>query len=95
MLSGQYGQTVKPFNPEVVKKAIGDAKPITCRPADLIEPELKKIEAEITDWKEQDEDVLTYALFPQVALDFFKYRQAQRTKVDVSAADTQNQAYPV
>ncbi|MBE5967829.1 MAG: oxaloacetate decarboxylase subunit alpha [Lachnospiraceae bacterium] len=95
MLSGQYGQTAKPFNPEVVKKAIGDAKPITCRPADLIKPELKKIEAEITDWKEQDEDVLTYALFPQVALDFFKYRQAQKTKVDVAAADTQNQAYPV
>lgn len=95
MLSGQYGQTVKPFNPEVVKKAIGDTKPITVRPADLIEPELKKIEAEISEWKEQDEDVLTYALFPQVALDFFKYRQAQKTKVDVTAADTQNQAYPV
>lgn len=95
MLSGQYGQTVKPFNPEVVKKAIGDTKPITVRPADLIEPELDKIEAEITEWKEQDEDVLTYALFPQVALDFFKYRQAQKTKVDVTAADTQNQAYPV
>ncbi|NLZ82044.1 MAG: oxaloacetate decarboxylase subunit alpha, partial [Clostridiales bacterium] len=95
MLSGQYGQTVKPFNPEVVKKAIGDTKPITVRPADLIEPELQKIEAEITEWKEQDEDVLTYALFPQVALDFFKYRQAQKTKVDVTAADTQNQAYPV
>jgi len=95
MLSGQYGQTVKPFNPEVVKKAIGDTKPITVRPADLIEPELDKIEAEITEWKEQDEDVLTYALFPQVALDFFKYRQAQKTKVDVTVADTQNQAYPV
>ncbi|HHU71589.1 MAG TPA: oxaloacetate decarboxylase subunit alpha [Clostridiales bacterium] len=95
MLSGQYGQTVKPFNPEVVKKAIGDTKPITVRPADLIEPELKKIEAEISEWKEQDEDVLTYALFPQVALDFFKYRQAQKTKVDVTAADGQNQAYPV
>ena len=95
MLSGQYGQTVKPFNPEVVKKAIGNTKPITVRPADLIEPELEKIEAEITEWKEQDEDVLTYALFPQVAMDFFKYRQAQKTKVDVTAADTQNQAYPV
>ncbi|NLP35350.1 MAG: oxaloacetate decarboxylase subunit alpha [Clostridiales bacterium] len=95
MLSGQYGQTAKPFNPEVVKKAIGDAESITCRPADLIEPELKKIEAEIADWKEQDEDVLSYALFPQVAMDFFKYRQAQKTKVDVTAADTQNQAYPV
>lgn len=95
MLSGQYGQTVKPFNPEVVKKAVGDAETITCRPADLIEPELEKIEAEIAEWKEQDEDVLTYALFPQVAMDFFKYRQAQKTKIDVTAADTQNQAYPV
>lgn len=95
MLSGQYGQTVKPFNPEVVKKVVGDGEIITCRPADLIEPELKKIEAEITEWKEQDEDVLTYALFPQVAMDFFKYRQAQKTKVDVTAADTKNQAYPV
>ena len=95
ILSGQYGQTVKPFNPEVQKKAIGDAKPITCRPADLIEPELEKIEAEIAEWKEQDEDVLSYALFPQVAMDFFKYRQAQKTKVDVTAADTENKAYPV
>ena len=46
-------------------------------------------------WKEQDEDVLTYALFPQVAVDFFKYRQAQETKVDPSVADTKNGAYPV
>lgn len=95
LLSGEYGQTVKPFNPEVQKKVIGDKKPITCRPADLIEPELKKIEKEIEEWKEQDEDVLSYALFPQVAIDFFKYRQAQRTKIDVTAADKENQAYPV
>jgi oxaloacetate decarboxylase alpha subunit len=95
ILSGEYGQTVKPFNKEVQKKVIGDKKPITCRPADLIEPELKKIEAEIKEWKEQDEDVLTYALFPQVALDFFKYRQAQKTGVDVNAADKANKAYPV
>ena len=95
LLSGEYGQTVKPFNAEVQKKVIGDKKPITCRPADLIEPELKKIESEISEWKQQDEDVLTYALFPQVALDFFKYRQAQQTKVDVSAADKDNKAYPV
>ncbi|MDD3173742.1 MAG: oxaloacetate decarboxylase subunit alpha [Herbinix sp.] len=95
ILSGEYGQTVKPFNPEVQKKVIGDKKPITCRPADLIEPELHKIEAEIADWKEQDEDVLSYALFPQVALDFFKYRQAQKTGIDVTAADKANKAYPV
>jgi oxaloacetate decarboxylase alpha subunit len=95
LLSGEYGQTVKPFNAEIQKKVIGDKKPITCRPADLIKPELHKIEAEIADWKEQDEDVLSYALFPQVAMDFFKYRQAQKTGVDVSTADKANKAYPV
>ncbi len=95
LLSGQYGKTAKPFNPEVQKMVIGDEKPITCRPADLIEPELHKIEAEIADWKEQDEDVLSYALFPQVAMDFFKYRQAQKTGIDVTEADTVNNAYPV
>lgn len=95
LLSGEYGQTVKPFNKEIQKKVIGDKKPITCRPADLIEPELAKIESEITEWKEQDEDVLSYALFPQVAIDFFKYRRAQKTGVDLTAADTKNQAYPV
>ena len=95
LLSGEYGQTSRPFNPEVQKKVIGDKVPITCRPADLIEPELHKIEKEIEEWKEQDEDVLSYALFPQVAIDFFKYRQAQKTKIDVTAADKENQAYPV
>jgi oxaloacetate decarboxylase alpha subunit len=95
LLSGEYGQTVKPFDAEVQKKVIGDKVPITCRPADLIKPELHKIEAEIVEWKEQDEDVLTYALFPQVAIDFFKYRQAQKTGVDVTVADKANKAYPV
>ena len=46
-------------------------------------------------YKQQDEDVLSYALFPQVATDFFKYRQAQQEKVDLSQADTKNAAYPV
>ena len=95
VLTGQYGKTVKPFNPEVQKKCIGDAKVITCRPADLIEPELHKIESEMTQWKQQDEDVLSYALFPQVAKDFFEYRKAQQTKVDMTAADKENKAYPV
>lgn len=95
LLSGEYGRTAKPFNKEVQKKVIGDKKPITCRPADLLEPELKKIEAEIADWKEQDEDVLSYALFPQVAMEFFKYRQAQKTGIDVTEGDTANKAYPV
>ena len=95
LLSGEYGQTVKPFNPEVQKKAIGDKEPITCRPADLLEPELDKIEKEMAQWKEQDEDVLSYALFPQVATEFFKYRAAQKTKIDPTAADEASKAYPV
>jgi oxaloacetate decarboxylase alpha subunit len=95
LLSGQFGQTVKPFNPEVQKKCIGDEKPITCRPADLIKPQLDNFRKEAAQYIQQDEDVLTYALFPQVATEFFKYREAQQTKVDPAAADTKNKAYPV
>lgn len=97
VLLGKYGQTVKPFNPEVVDKVLGEDKmnAITCRYADLLEPELHKIEAEMKQWKQQDEDVLSYALFPQVATDFFKYREAQQKGVDASVADTKNGAYPV
>ena len=97
VLLGKYGQTVKPFNPEVIDKVLGDEKKnaITCRYADLLEPELDKLEAEMKQWKQQDEDVLSYALFPQVATEFFKYREAQQTKVDASIADTKNGAYPV
>lgn len=61
----------------------------------LSEPELGKIEAEMKQYKQQDEDVLSYALFPQVATDFFKYREAQQTGVDAKTADTKNGAYPV
>ena len=95
ILSGEFGQTIKPFNPEVQKKCIGDVKPITCRPADLIKPQLPGYREECKEWIQQDEDVLSYALFPQVATDFFKYRQAQQKGVDVAAADTANKAYPV
>lgn len=95
LLAGKYGQTVKPFNEEVQKKAIGDEKPITCRPADLLEPALPKYEEEIKQWKQQDEDVLTYALFPEVAKDFFEYREAQQSKIDPKKMDTENGAYPV
>ena len=98
ILEGKYGQTVKPFNQEVVDKVLTadeKASAITCRPADLIEPELGKIEEEMKQYKQQDEEVLTYALFPQVATDFFKYREAQQTGVDAKVADTKNGAYPV
>ena len=81
VLSGKYGATVKPFNEDVRKKVLGeDAEIITCRPADLIPDELDTLKEEMSQWSQQDEDVLTYALFPQVATDFFKYREAQQTK---------------
>ena len=95
VFSGHYGKTVKPFNPEVVKKCIGDEEVITCRPADLIPPQLDKLKEECAKWTQQEEDVLSYALFPQVATEFFKYREAQQTKVDETVADTKNGAYPV
>ena len=95
ILSGEFGQTIKPFDPEVQKKCIGDVKPITCRPADLIEPQLPKFKEECKQWVQQEEDVLSYALFPQVATEFFKYRQAQQTGVDVTKADAATKSYPV
>lgn len=95
ILSGKYGATVKPFNKEVQKKCIGDTEVITCRPADLIPDELDTLKGEMAQWSQQDEDVLSYALFPQVATDFFKYREAQQTGVDQTVADTENGSYPV
>lgn len=97
LLLGKYGKTEEPFNPEVVKKALGDkaSEAITCRPADLIKPQLPEMEKAVAPYKQQPEDTLTYALFPQVVTEFFKYREAQQTKVDANAADTKNGAYPV
>ena len=95
IMLGEFGQTVVPFNKEVQKKIIGDETPITCRPADLIPPQLPQFEKECAQWKQQDEDVLSYALFPKVAEEFFKYRAAQQTKVDAEKADTDSKAYPV
>lgn len=95
LVGGEYGQTVLPISDEIRKKVIGDKEPITCRPADLLENELDKLEKEIAQYKQQDEDVLTYALFPQVAIDYFKYREAQQTNIDATVADTENKTYPV
>lgn len=95
VMMGEFGQTVKPFDPVVQKKIIGNETPITCRPADLLPPQLPQFEKECAQWKQQDEDVLSYALFPKVAEEFFKYREAQQTKVDATIADTASKAYPV
>ena len=95
MLRGKYGKTVKPMNQAVIDKVIPGEEIRTERSGAYVENEMDKLEAEMKEWKQQDEDVLSYALFPQVATDFFKYRKAQQDKVDLSKADTKNGAYPV
>lgn len=82
LVKGEYGRTPAPIDPAFQKKILGDEEPITCRPADLIEPELDKIRAQAAEYIEQDEDILTYAMFPQVAEKYFKWRRAQRHLVD-------------
>ncbi len=94
LLKGNYGVTPMPMSEEVLSK-INKDEIITCRPADLLEPELDKLAEEMKEYREQDEDVLTYALFGQVALDFFKRRMALRNKIDPDAIDRKNKAYPV
>lgn len=74
VLRGEYGRLPGEVNEEVRKKAIGDEDPITCRPADLIGPELEKYREECKQWAKCEEDVLSYALFPQVAQKFFENR---------------------
>ena len=78
LLRGEYGRLPGEVNEEVRKKAIGDAEVITCRPADLLEPELEKYRAEAGDLAKCDEDVLSYALFPQVATKFLSERNAPK-----------------
>lgn len=95
LVKGMYGKTTVPIKEEIVKKIIGDDEQITCRPADLIEPELESIKKEIAQYIEQDEDVLTRAMFPKPAIDFFKYRNAKRYQIDSNLLDEENMVYPV
>jgi len=96
VLRGEYGTLPAPTNPEVVKIALGENPDIiTCRPADLLKPELEKYREECKEYIQQDEDVLSYALFPQVALNYFKYRQANNIRIDREFGDTQKGIQPV
>lgn len=95
LLRGEYGRLPAPVNEEVQKKVIGDDPVITHRPADDIPPELEKYREEIRDYYQQEEDVLSYALFPQVALKFFQYRQAKQLGVDSTMLDKDQKVMPV
>ena len=74
LLRGEYGRLPGEVNEEVRRLAIGSDEVITCRPADLIKPELPKYKEETKDFAKSEEDVLSYALFPQVAKKFFDTR---------------------
>lgn len=95
LLKGEYGRLPAPVNEEVRKKCIGADKVITHRPADDIAPELDKYRQEMAQYNEQEEDVLSYALFPQVATKFFDWRQAQKLQADPTAFDKQDGTMPV
>lgn len=92
---GEYGRTPVPIDEEFRKKIIGNEKAISCRPADLIKPELKKLEKECAEWTEQPEDVLSYALFDQVAVKFFEQRKAKKYKIDKDMVDYNDMTHPV
>lgn len=88
LLKGEYGQLPGEVNEEVRKKAIGDEEVITCRPADLLEPELEKYREESKDIAKSEEDVLSYALFPQVARKFFEQRDKAPEAKDSGSNET-------
>ncbi len=90
IVRGEYGKTPVAIDPKFVKKIIGDEKPIDYRPADALKPELEQLRSEIAQYLEQDEDVLSYALFPEVSKKFFEYRKAKKYGIDAEHADKAN-----
>ena len=95
LVSGKYGTTPMPVDPEFAKKVNGGKEIITCRPADLLKPELEDLRKECAEWIEQEEDVLSYAQFPKVALDFFKKRRDAKYGIDGKHADAEKEIHPV
>ena len=96
LVKGEYGKTPVEIDPAFRKKIIGDEKPIDCRPADLLEPEMEKMRAEFpAEYLEQEEDILTMAMFPQVAPKFFESRKNKKYGVDGKHADKASKVHPV
>ena len=95
LVKGEYGKTPVAIDPEFRKKIIGDEKPIKCRPADNLKPELETIRKECAQWIEQEEDVLTKAQFGQVATKFFEKRAKKKYGVDAAHADAESAVHPV
>ncbi len=95
IVRGEYGKTPEPIDPEFQKKICGDEPIITCRPADNIPPELDTLRKECAEWVEQEEDVLSYAQFGQVAVKFFEQRRNAKYGIDGKRADFENGVHPV
>ena len=95
ILKGEYGKLPAEPDPAIVKKIVGDEKRITYRPADDLKPEYDQFKAEISEYIEQEEDILSYAVFGQVAINFFKWRKAQKQGVDKNLAANPDKVYPV
>ena len=95
LVKGMYGKTTVPIKEAIVKKVIGDEEQITVRPADLIKPELEEIRKQAAPWMIQPEDVLTQALFPGPAQEFFKKREAKMSNLDSDLINQEDKVYPV
>ena len=95
MIKGEYGRPAVPIDPDFQKKILGDEQPITCRPADLLKPELEDLKKKVAPYAEQEEDVLSYALFEQVATKFFDARKAAKLNLDEGTADKQAKIHTV
>ena len=95
LVHGDYGKTPAPIKKEFSDFILKGEEPITCRFADTLEPEMDKLKAEAAKYAIQEEDVLTYAMFPQVAPKFFEKRNARLQGVDALHADYENKSHPV
>lgn len=95
LIRGEYGRTPAPISEEFSKKILGDEQPITCRPADLLKPELEQFREEVAQWLEQEEDVLSYAQFGQVAVKFFEKRRDRLYGIDEEHVDFGSQVHPI
>ena len=95
LVRGEYGKTPVPIDPDFAKKIIGDEKQITYRPADDLKPELEELREKVKPWAVQDEDVLSYALFEQVALKFFEARRNKMYNLDGKNADFKEKIHTV
>ncbi len=95
MVAGKYGKTPCDIDPEFRKKICGDEPIIDCRPADLLKPELDTFKDQIAEYYEQEEDILSFAQFDQVAIKFFQQRRDKKYNLDGKHDDIESKVHPV